>query len=191
MPNRFSPGDALIIVDVQNDFCPKGALAVPRGDEVVPVLNRWIAWAEALGAPVFASRDWHPVGHISFKERGGPWPPHCIQNSWGARFHPGLKLPAGAQIISKAQTADQDSYSAFGGTDLKDRLRKAGVKRVWIGGLAQDYCVRATALDALMEGFDVRLIVDGTRAVNMDPNDGARALDELRRAGANIEETDS
>ena len=182
-------GDALLIVDVQNDFCPGGALAVPEGDRVVPVLNQWIAEAQVKAVVIFASRDWHPPNHISFKERGGPWPPHCIQETSGAAFHPDLRLPPGAAIISKAQTPDQDSYSAFGGTDLAGRLRGAGVQRVWIGGLALDYCVRASALDAMRDGFEAHLIVDATRAVNVNPGDGQKALDDIRQAGGILEET--
>lgn len=182
-------GDALLIVDVQNDFCPGGALAVSEGDKVVPLLNEWISEAEAQGIPVFASRDWHPSDHISFKERGGPWPPHCIQGTAGAAFHPGLKLPRSVKIVSKAQSPDRDSYSAFGETDLAQRLRRSGVKRVWIGGLAQDYCVRESALDAIREGFEVHVIADATRAVNVQPNDGTRALEDIRRAGGILEET--
>ena len=181
-------GDALLIVDVQNDFCPGGALAVKDGDRVVPVLNRWIEDARSLCVPVLASRDWHPPHHISFKERGGPWPPHCVQGTNGAAFHPDLKLPSTAEIISKADHPDIDSYSAFGGTDLAARLRSAGIQRLWIGGLTQDYCVRFTALDAIQEGFQVHVIVDGTRAVNVNPDDGRRALEEIQRAGAVLEE---
>ncbi|HYR84643.1 MAG TPA: nicotinamidase [Terriglobia bacterium] len=180
-------GDALLIVDVQNDFCPGGALAVPEGDKVVPALNEWIREAGLRGVPVFASRDWHPADHISFTQRGGPWPPHCIQETPGAAFHPDLALPPNAQIISKATSPDQDSYSAFGGTDLAQRLRSAHVKRVWIGGLAQDYCVRATALDSISQGFEVHLIVNATRAVNVDSGDGRQALEEIRRAGGILE----
>src|SRR5438309_4238260 len=185
----FRRGDALLIVDVQNDFCPGGSLAVSRGEEIVPVLNRWIAEAAAAGVPVFASRDWHPANHISFKARGGPWPPHCIQNTPGAQFHPDLKLPPDVRIISKAETSEVDSYSAFGGTNLSECLREAGIQRVWIGGLAQDYCVRATALDAIREGFEVHLIVSATRAVNVKPDDGKQAIEEIRRAGGILEET--
>jgi nicotinamidase/pyrazinamidase len=181
-------GDALLIVDVQNDFCPGGALAVKDGDQVVPVLNEWIEDAQRQGIVVYATRDWHPAGHISFKERGGPWPPHCVQGTPGAAFHPGLKLPPGAQVISKATRLDEDAYSAFGGTDLADRLRKAKVHRIWIGGLTQDYCVRETSFDALREGFEVHVIVEGTRAVNVDPRDGQRALDDIRQAGAILHE---
>jgi nicotinamidase/pyrazinamidase len=184
---RLQAGDALLIVDVQNDFCPGGALAVPEGDAVVPILNQCIAEAEARRVPIFASRDWHPENHISFRQRGGPWPPHCVKGTPGAAFHPDLRLPENVEIISKAENPDEDSYSAFGGTDLAERLRRAGVKNIWIGGLATDYCVRATALDAIHEGFKVHLISGATRAVNVRPNDGERALEEVRRAGGLLE----
>jgi len=181
-------GDALLIVDVQNDFCPGGSLAVAEGDQVVPVLNKWIEEAQRDGIPIFASRDWHPPGHISFKERGGPWPPHCVQGTPGAEFHPLLKLPQDIEIVSKGDNPDRDSYSAFGGTDLKDRLRRARVNRIWIGGLTQDYCVRESSLDAIREGFEVHVIVSGTRPVNVNPDDGRRALQHIQNAGAILEE---
>jgi len=180
-------GDALLIVDVQNDFCPGGALAVSEGDRVVPVLNRWIEKAQREQIPIFASRDWHPLHHISFRERGGPWPPHCVQNTPGAAFHPDLRLPPEAQIVSKGYDPDEDSYSAFGGTGLTEKLRSAGIKRLWIGGLTQDYCVRESSLDAIREGFEPHVIVEGTRAVNVNPDDGRRALDDVVRAGAVLE----
>jgi nicotinamidase/pyrazinamidase len=186
---RLRPGDGLLVVDVQNDFCPGGALAVEEGDKVVPILNKWIDEAIATGTPIFVTRDWHPANHISFKERGGPWPPHCVQETWGAAFHSELRLPQHVHIISKADTADTDSYSAFGGTDLSSRLKNAGVKRIWIGGLTQDYCVRESSLDALREGFEVRVIVDATRAVNVNPDDGRRALEDIQNAGAILETT--
>jgi nicotinamidase/pyrazinamidase len=184
---KLRQGDALLVVDVQNDFCPGGALAVNEGDMVVPILNRWIEEATAAGIPILASRDWHPPDHISFAHRGGPWPPHCVQGTQGAEFHPALRLPRTTQIISKADHPHKDSYSAFGGTDLTARLRAAGVKRLWIGGLTQDYCVRTTTLDALQEGFEVHVIVDATRAVNVNAEDGARALAEIEQAGAVLE----
>jgi len=180
-------GDALLVVDIQNDFCPGGALDVPEGDKVIPILNRWILEATAAGLPVFATRDWHPPNHISFRERGGPWPPHCVQGTTGAAFHPDLKLPKDVEIISKAHMPDTESYSAFGDTDLASRLKKARVQRLWIGGLAQDYCVRASAIDAIREGFDVHVIVDATRAVNVNPQDGEQALAEIERAGGVLE----
>ena len=180
-------GDALLIVDVQNDFCPGGALGISNGDQVVPVLNRWIEEAERKNIPIYATRDWHPAGHISFSERGGPWPPHCVQDTVGAAFHPDLRLPDKAQIVSKGYEREKDSYSAFGGTPLKEMLKGAGIKRVWIGGLAQDYCVRETSFDAISEGFEVHVIVDATRAVNVHPDDGRRALEDIARAGAVLE----
>src|SRR5262249_8203398 len=184
----LTQGDALLVVDVQNDFCPGGALAVSQGHEVVPVLNKWIAAAAGAGIPIFATRDWHPADHVSLSHRGGPWPRHCIQNTRGADFHPELRFPADVHIINKADDPDMDAYSGFGGTDLAERLRKAGVRRVWIGGLTQDYCVRETALDAIREGFEVHVIVSATRAVNVQPGDGDRALDEIRKAGGVLEE---
>jgi nicotinamidase/pyrazinamidase len=181
---RLDKTDALLVVDVQNDFCPGGALAVARGDEVVAVLNRWIAAAREAGAPIVASRDWHPAGHVSFKARGGPWPDHCVQGSKGAELRADLALPPDAIVLSKGVEIDRDAYSAFDGTGLADRLRKLGVRRVFVGGLAQDVCVRATVLDAIRAGFAVHLIEAATRPV--DRRAGARALEEMRRAGAAV-----
>lgn len=188
MTERLAQGDALLIVDVQNDFCPGGALEVPGGDAVVPVLNHWIDAAREARIPIYASRDWHPEGHISFVERGGPWPPHCIQNTQGAAFHPDLQVPEEAAIISKGTDPDRDQYSAFDDTGLAKRMRDQGVQRVWTGGLAQDVCVRASVLDGVNEGFDVHLIAPATRPVDVNPGDGERALDDMREAGAVIEE---
>jgi nicotinamidase/pyrazinamidase len=175
---------ALLIVDVQQDFLPGGALAVPRGDEVVPVLNRYIELARDQDVPILASRDWHPGRHCSFQGQGGPWPPHCIAGSPGAGFAPGLTLPADAVIISKATREAPDAYSAFSGTDLEERLREMGVKELLIGGLATDYCVRATVCDALAAGFEVKLLADAIRAVDAHPGDGVRAEREMQEAGA-------
>jgi nicotinamidase/pyrazinamidase len=186
-PPALGPSDALIVVDVQNDFCPGGALPVPEGDRVVPVLNRWIEAARAGGATIVASRDWHPADHVSFRERGGSWPPHCIQDTKGAAFHRGLRLPTDAVIVSKGTDRDHDQYSAFGGSSLADDLRRRGVRRLWVGGLAEDYCVRATVLDALKAGFEVHLIADAVRPVNVRPDDGRRAREEMREAGCVIE----
>jgi len=181
----FQPGDALIIVDVQPDFCPGGALPIARGDEVVPVLNRAIAAAAQAKVPVYASRDWHPRGHLSFAERGGPWPPHCVQDTPGAAFHPDLRLPADARIVTKGTRFDKDQYSAFDETGLVKELEHDGVRRVWIGGLAEDVCVKATALDARRAGFEVRLIEDATRPVTAEG--GTQALAEMRAAGVQVE----
>ena len=187
MLSRFEPSDALIIVDLQNDFCPGGALPVPDGDQIVPVVNRLIESAARAGVPVFASRDWHPPDHISFKTRGGVWPPHCVQGTQGAAFHPGLRLSETAVIISKGTEREKEAYSGFEGTDLAGRLRLARRTRLWIGGLAQDYCVKQTVLDARRLGFEVRLIRSATRPVDVRPGDGKRALEEMRLAGARIE----
>ncbi|HVS34470.1 MAG TPA: nicotinamidase [Gemmataceae bacterium] len=182
-PPPLGPSDALIVVDVQKDFCSGGALPVPDGDHVVPILNRWIDAARKGGAVVVASRDWHPAGHVSFRQRGGPWQPHCVQNTVGAAFHPDLSLPADAGIVSKGTEPDRDAYSAFDGGPLADDLRRRGVRRLWVGGLAEDYCVRATVLDGLKAGFEVHLIPDAVRAVDVQPGDGRRARREMRQAG--------
>lgn len=179
-------GDALIVVDVQNDFLPGGALGVPDGDRVVPVLDRYLSLFHDRGLPVFATRDWHPRGHVSFRERGGPWPPHCIAGTAGAAFAPGLRLPPGATVISKATGADEDAYSGFQGTDLAERLRAAGVSRVFVGGLATDYCVLETVKDALAAGFETVLLRDACRAVEVAPGDGLKAEREMRRLGARL-----
>jgi len=184
--------DALIVVDVQNDFCPGGALAVPEGDAVVPVLNEYIQRAEAADMRIFASRDWHPEQTVHFQPFGGAWPPHCVQGTPGAEFHPGLHLPPSAVVVSKGVHPWDDGYSMIDaelpdGRDLLAALREAGVERVHIGGLATDYCVRATVLDALAENFDVNVLADAIRAVDINPGDGERALKEMREAGAQME----
>ncbi|GAB4169472.1 MAG: nicotinamidase [Rhodocyclaceae bacterium] len=177
-------GDALVIVDVQNDFLPGGALAVPGGDAVVAPLNQWIARFSALGLPVFATRDWHPADHCSFRERGGPWPPHCIAGTRGAAFAGGLALPAAVRVISKAQARDADAYSGFSGTDLDAQLRSGGTRRLFVGGLATDYCVLNTVRDALALGYGVELLIDAIRAVDVRPGDGESAIAQMLALGA-------
>lgn len=177
--------DALLLVDVQNDFCPGGALAVPEGDRVVPVLNRWIGAARDAGIPVLASRDWHPRNHPSFAGRGGPWPEHCVQDTPGAAFHADLDLDGSETRVTKGVRFDHDQYSAFDATGLAHHLEEAGVERLWIGGLAQDVCVEATVLDACRAGFEVHLITEATRPV--DPEAGEQALETMRQAGAVLE----
>lgn len=184
IPLTLQTGDALVVVDVQNDFLPGGALGVPGGDEVIPVLNRYLAVWRERGLPVFATRDWHPQGHCSFRERGGPWPPHCVAESPGARFANALNLPPATAVISKGTTPDQDAYSGFQGTDLDDRLRRAGVRRVFVGGLATDYCVVSTVRDALARGYQTVVLADAIRAVNVQPDDGRKAEAEMGRLGA-------
>jgi nicotinamidase/pyrazinamidase len=184
--NRLIPGagDALLVVDVQNDFLPGGSLAVPRGDEVVPVLNRCLSLFTEKELPIYASRDWHPVNHCSFKARGGPWPPHCVADTYGAEFAGNLDLPADAVIISKADTPEKDAYSAFEGTDLGLCLKAVDVKRLFVGGLATDYCVLQSVKDARALGYDVVLLTDAVRAVEASPGDGKKALAEMGQAGA-------
>lgn len=182
-------GDALLVVDIQNDFLPGGSLAVARGDAVIPALNRCLRLFVALGLPVYASRDWHPANHCSFRAQDGPWPPHCIAGTHGAAFAAGLELPPDAAIISKATTPEKDAYSAFGGTDLDLRLKVAGVRRLFVGGLATDYCVLNTVKDALALGYGVVLFADAVRAVDATPGDGERALAEMQRLGAQFATT--
>ena len=184
MAIRPRPGDALLVEDVQVDFLPGGRLAVAGGDAVVPALNRYLALAKQLGLPVYASRDWHPPRHCSFAAQGGPWPEHCVAGSTGAQFAPGLELPTGTVVVDKATQAQCEAYSSFGDTDLAAQLRGAGVRRLLIGGLATDYCVLHTVRGALANGFEVLLLRDAIRAVNVNPGDGARAESEMQRLGA-------
>jgi len=174
--------EALIEVDVQNDFCPGGALAVPDGDAVVAALNQLAASFDL----VIATRDWHPSDHGSFAAQGGPWPEHCVRDTPGAQLHPRLDTSAISLILDKGQTPAGDGYSGFEGTELTRVLRDHGVDTVHIGGLALDYCVRATALDARREGFSVVLHTTATRAVEAAAGDGERALAQLRDAGVRI-----
>lgn len=176
--------DALVVIDVQRDFLPGGALAVPEGDEVVGPLNRYVRLFAARSLPVFASRDWHPADHCSFVEQGGPWPPHCVAGTSGAQFAPELQLPADVHIISKATQPDREAYSDFSADDFVDRLRRQGVRRLFAGGLATEYCVLATVRDALARGYRVVLLVDAIRALEARPGDGRRAIDEMTRLGA-------
>ena len=178
----FQPGDTLLIIDVQNDFCPGGALPIAEGDQVVPVLNAWIELANQAGTPVYLSRDWHPKHHPSFAEEGGLWPVHCLQDTLGAAFHPGLHMPPEAVIITKGTRFDQDQNSAFDQTGLAVHLRKVGIRRLIVGGLAEDVCVLATVLDARAEGFAVSVIAAGTRPVT--PAGGAAARQKMLAAGA-------
>lgn len=184
MPGR----NALLIVDVQNDFCPNGALPVAGGDSVVPILNRYVEIFTAEMAPVFASRDWHPAKTVHFREFGGSWPVHCVQNTFGAEFHPDLNLPENTVIIIKGDDPEADSYSAFDGRDdsgrfLEERLKADGVTRLFVGGLATDYCVKETVLDGLRKGFAVMLLADAVMGVDVNVGDSKKALDEMISAG--------
>jgi nicotinamidase/pyrazinamidase len=174
---------ALIVVDVQNDFCPGGALAVPHGDEVIGPLNGLIEEFLLRDEPVYKSRDWHPLKTKHFEENGGTWPVHCVQETHGAEFHPELLDDPRITIISKG-TSNEDNYSAFDGTDLAERLGAQGVGEIWVGGLATDYCVKNTVLDAIQMGFKVKVIAKAIRAVERQSGDGALALKEMRNKGA-------
>jgi len=173
---------ALIVVDVQNDFCPGGALAVPEGDAVVEEINRM-----ASKAPfVIATRDWHPPDHGSFAQQGGPWPVHCVGGSPGAELHPGIDRSLVDVVVDKGQAVDREGYSGFEGTGLDGLLRDRDVDAVDVAGLALDYCVKATALDARRAGFDVTVHRGATRAVEVAPGDAERAVEELRAAGVEV-----
>jgi nicotinamidase/pyrazinamidase len=188
MPSRQ---DALVVVDVQNDFCPGGALAVADGDQVVTALNRYIDLFTKADLPIFATRDWHPPRTAHFNTDGGPWPPHCVRGTQGAAFHPDLVLGKNVRILSKGTDAQADAYSGFQavsseGLALSVLLRRQGVGRILIGGLATDYCVKHTVLDGLKEGFKVVLLTDCIRGVNLKPGDSARAIEEMTQAGVEI-----
>ena len=183
---------ALLIVDVQNDFCPGGALPVPHGDRVVPVLNRYVSDAVEHGMPVYASRDWHPAVTRHFNAYGGEWSPHCVQNTEGGRFHADLQLPSSAIVVSKGQDPDKPGYSALEGyTDdgktLLADLRARHVDHLYVGGLATDYCVRATAIEAMAKGFSTIVLIDAVRAVDVEPRDGTNALQDMAEAGAALQ----
>lgn len=187
MNKKILPPDAhsaLLVVDVQNDFCPGGALAVREGDRVVPVLNRFIGLFQKKGLPIYATRDWHPKNHCSFKAGGGPWPPHCIQDSPGAEFHPDLRLPFETVVISKAMRPEAEAYSGFEGSNLELYLKRRGIRRVFIGGLATDYCVKTTVLDACRLGFETVILTDAVRGVNVRPDDSQKAIEAMKKAGA-------
>ncbi len=186
MKKDFSVGktDSLIIVDVQNDFCPGGALPVPEGDQVIPVLNDYIKIFKKAKARIFATRDWHPPNHISFKAQGGPWSSHCVQNTEGAKFHPDLRLPSEPIIISKAMNPLKEAYSGFDGTELANTLKAHGATRVFVGGLAADYCVKNTVLDARKMDFETVVLLDAIRGINVEPDDVRKAIAEMIKNGA-------
>ena len=179
-------GDALVIVDLQRDFLPGGALGVANGDAVVGAMNDYLGRFVANRLAVFATRDWHPANHCSFVAQGGPWPPHCIAGSPGAGFADGLRLPADAKVISKATTADRDAYSGFDGTDLQSLLRQAQIKRLYVGGLATDYCVKFSTADALKKGLKVKVLIDAVKGVDLAPGDSDKAIKTMVKNGAKL-----
>ncbi|MDW8434480.1 MAG: nicotinamidase [Aquificaceae bacterium] len=185
MKIRLSRIDALIVVDMQRDFMPGGALPVPDVDSIVGRLNEYIQLFFKKGLPVFFTRDWHPPDHISFKEQGGLWPPHCVQNTEGAKFHPDLFIPQDNRfIISKGTSKEFDAYSGFQGTLLDSLLKERGIKRVFVGGVATDYCVRNTVLGAINLGYQAFLLLDAVKGVDVEPGDSEKAVEEMLLAGA-------
>ncbi|MFA4969104.1 MAG: isochorismatase family protein [Sulfuritalea sp.] len=184
--SELQTGDALLIIDVQVDFLPGGSLAVPKGDAVIAPLNEWIARFADAALPIWATFDWHPADHCSFRHEGGPWPVHCVKDSPGARLAASLALPPGVKRVAKATSRDKDAYSGFSGTDLDAQLRNMGVSRIFAGGLATDYCVLQTVLDALRLGYRVVLLRDAIRAVDVHPGDGGRAVAQMVAAGAAV-----
>ncbi len=175
---------ALIVVDIQRDFCPGGALPVADGDKIIPAVNELIRAFEREGLPVFLTRDWHPKNHISFKAYGGVWPPHCVRNTPGASFHPLLAVPSTAEVIDKGTLRTDDTYSNFQGTDLAQRLHSLQVKRIYVVGLATDYCVMNTVVDGVARGFETYVITDCVRGVNVKPTDSATAMRTMVSRGA-------
>ena len=180
----LNKNDALIVTDIQNDFLPGGALPVLDGDQVIPILNEYITVFRNAGLRILAARDWHPQNHSSFQQQGGPWPPHCIQDTEGAKFSPLLKLPDNVTVISKATDPAKEAYSAFEGTDLWDQLKESAVSRVFVGGLTTEYCVKNTVLDGLKLGLSVVLLKDAVLGINVLPGDAERALHEIIKNGA-------
>jgi nicotinamidase/pyrazinamidase len=184
LPTRLAAGDCLVVVDVQNDFLPGGALAVPNGDRVVPVLNRYLKLFAERSLPIFATRDWHPPNHCSFREQGGQWPPHCVADTAGAAFAPTLAFPPMAIIVSKGTDPRKEAYSGFQGTDLAEQAKSAGVRRLFIGGLATEFCVLATVSDAIREGFPVFLLLDAIQGLEIKPGDDRRSEQAMVDRGA-------
>jgi nicotinamidase/pyrazinamidase len=179
-----TPGDALLIIDPQNDFLPGGALAVKEGDAVIAPLQAWIDCFVRERLPILATRDCHPADHCSFREHGGPWPAHCVAGSWGASITSSLKVPTTALIFDKPCRADIETYDGFCGTRLDETLRQQAIRRLWVGGLATDYCVLNTVLEGLRLGYQVIVLTRAVRAVDLQSGDGQRALTAMAARGA-------
>lgn len=186
MSIMLARGDALIVVDMQNDFLSGGSLAVTGGNAIIPALNRYMTCFQAHQLPVYATRDWHPTDHCSFRSQGGMWPPHCIAESIGAAFHPDLQLPTDTIVISKAISQEKDAYSAFTDTPLNGLLQSSGIQRLFIGGLATEYCVFNTVKDALRYHYTTYVLADAVCAINKQPEDGQRALAEMIYRGVRL-----
>lgn len=185
MKLKINDFDALIVVDMQKDFMPDGALPVPEGDKIVPILNQYIQLFADKGNPVYFTRDWHPPDHISFRGHGGIWPPHCVQDTEGAKFHPDLKIPLDNKfIISKGTSRDFDAYSGFQGTILDQLLKERGIKRLFVGGVATDYCVKNTVLGGLNLGYQVFVLEDAIKGVEANKGDIEKAVNQMLDKGA-------
>ena len=187
---ELTKNDALLVTDVQNDFCPGGALGAASGDAVAVTMSRAAKAFAAKGATVFTTQDWHPLEHSSFKDQGGHWPPHCVQGTEGAELHPALKLPKGTHAIKKGASLDKDAYSGFVDSDLEQQLKKANISRVFVGGIATDYCVLNTVIDALGLGFETYVLTDAVAAIDVESGDGLRALHLMESSGATLVTTD-
>lgn len=183
MKTRLQSGDALIIVDMQNDFLPGGSLPVAAGKKIIPVINQYIVNFQSRGLPIVATRDWHPENHCSFESNGGPWPSHCVAHTEGAAFPAALELPDNATIISKATTQEKDAYSAFSGTQLNEMLQSRNIKRLFVSGLATEYCVLSTVEDAIRLRYKTFILTDAVCAINQQPDDGRNALLKMQRIG--------
>ena len=187
---ELTKNDALLIIDVQNDFCPGGALAVRSGDVVAATMSQAAKAFAAKGATLFTTQDWHPAQHSSFNDQGGQWPSHCVQGTKGAALHPALKLPKGTHAVKKGASLDKDAYSGFVDSDLEQQLKKANISRVFVGGLATDYCVFNTVMDTVALGFETYVLTDAVAAINIEPGDGLRALHLMEGSGATLVTTD-
>lgn len=180
----LTPSDALLLTDIQKDFLPRGALGIRDGDEIIPILEHYVCRFAACGLSIFLTRDWHPPDHCSFVSQGGPWPTHCVAGSPGALPPSSFVTPSSAVIIYKAIDRDQEAYSAFHNTSLDRHLRALHVQRLFIGGLATDYCVLHSVKNARTLGYDVCLLMDGIKAVNLQPDDGHLAEKVMISLGA-------
>jgi nicotinamidase/pyrazinamidase len=183
---KLAPADALLILDLQNDFCLGGSVAIAGGHAVAAQMAKAVAYFTAADIPIYATQDWHPADHASFRIKGGPWPPHCVQDTPGAELHPDLNLPASVIIVRKGTTVTKDAYSGFVDSDLEERLITAGVKRVFVGGLATDYVVLNTVIDTIDIGLETHVIVDAIDSMDIEPSDGLRALHLMQTTGAKL-----
>lgn len=186
MKNIEWQGSALIVVDMQNDFLPGGKLEVPNSDTIIPIINEYIKIFEKKGLPVVFTRDWHPENHLSFKENGGIWPKHCVQNTEGVQINKDIYIPNNSVIINKAFQSDMEAYSGFQNTDLDQKLKEMNVKNLFVCGVATDYCVLNTVLDAIKLNYKVYLLIDAIKGVDVNPNDSEEAIKKMISNGVEL-----